>query len=78
MSDQINIKSPELIEFRQGLGLKLAEIRRQRGKTIEDVAEAMEVKKSTVASIEDGRWAFNIDMLYKFKQVLDFDLVFEI
>jgi len=78
MADQINKTNPELKEFRELIGRNIFEIRKARNMSIEELSEKMGVSKSAVSSIEDGRWAFNIDMLYKFKQVLNFDLIFEI
>jgi transcriptional regulator with XRE-family HTH domain len=64
--------------FRREIGAKLSEIRKERGMTVEDLAERIGMKKGTVASIEAGKWGMSIDHLRLLKEALKFDIVFEI
>ena len=73
----IGIKDNDIIDFRKKIGVELCKIREERGLTIEGLAEKIGKKKSTVASIEDGRWDFSIDMLALFAMHLGFDIIVE-
>jgi HTH-type transcriptional regulator/antitoxin HipB len=64
--------------FRREIGAKLSEIRKERGMTVEGLAERIGMKKSTVASIEAGKWGMSIDHIRLLKEALGFDIVFEI
>lgn len=74
--NQITEKSIEnyLHESRLKMGQNIREIREKRGYSQDELAEIMEVNRSTISKIENGKFSFSIDYLSKFSFFLDFDL----
>lgn len=74
--NQITSKSIEnyLHESRLKMGQNIREIREKRGYSQDELAEIMEVNRSTISKIETGKFSFSIDYLSKFSFFLDFDL----
>ena len=74
--NQITSKSIEnyLHESRLKMGQNIREIREKRGYSQDELAEIMEVNRSTISKIENGKFSFSIDYLSKFSFFLDFDL----
>jgi transcriptional regulator with XRE-family HTH domain len=56
------------------MGQNIREIREKRGFSQDELAEIMEVNRSTISKIENGKFSFSIDYLSKFSFFLDFDL----
>ena len=56
------------------MGQNIREIREKRGYSQDELAEIMEVNRSTISKIENGKFSFSIDYLSKFSFFLDFDL----
>jgi len=73
---QITSKSIEnyLHESRLKMGQIIREIREKRGYSQDELAEIMEVNRSTISKIENGKFSFSIDYLSKFSWFLQFDL----
>ena len=55
------------------MGQNIREIREKRGYSQDELAEIMEVNRSTISKIENGKFSFSIDYLSKFSWFLDFD-----
>ncbi len=74
--NQITSKSIEnyLHESRLKMGQNIREIREKRGYSQDELAVIMEVNRSTISKIENGKFSFSIDYLSKFSFFLDFDL----
>jgi HTH-type transcriptional regulator/antitoxin HipB len=73
-----SVTQPEIAAFRKEIGEKLAEVIKQRGITVEDLAQEIGLKSKTISSILEGKWELGIDTLRLFKTKLKFDIVFEI
>ncbi|MFV8353405.1 helix-turn-helix transcriptional regulator [Flavobacterium sp. XS2P14] len=56
------------------MGQNIREIREKRGYSQDELAEIMEVNRSTISKIENGKFSFSIDYLSKFSWFLQFDL----
>ena len=63
-----------LHDSRLKMGETIREIREKRGYSQDQLAEIMEVNRSTISKIENGKFSFSIDYLSKFSWFLDFDL----
>ena len=63
-----------LHDCRLKMGQNIREIREKRGYSQDELAEIMEVNRSTISKIENGKFSFSIDYLSKFSFFLDFDL----
>ena len=63
-----------LHDCRLKMGETIREIREKRGYSQDELASIMEVNRSTISKIENGKFSFSIDYLSKFSWFLDFDL----
>jgi len=69
---------PEFIQdYRQRIGKRIREYREMRGFNQDELAELMEVNRSTISKIENGRFAISIDYLVKFAWYLDFEILLD-
>ena len=66
-----------LHDCRLKMGEAIREIREKRGYSQDELAEIMEVNRSTISKIENGKFSFSIDYLSKFSWFLDFDFLLE-
>ena len=68
--------NPEYLqEYRQRIGECIRESREKRGYSQDELAEIMEVNRSTISKIENGKFSISIDYIVKFGWYLDFDIV---
>ena len=63
-----------IIERRIFIGHSIREIREKRGLSQEQLAEKMNISRSTISKIESGKFNCSIDYLSKFSYSLGFDL----
>lgn len=61
-------------EYRESIGSKIREFREKKGYSQDELAEIMEVHRSTISKVEKGRFSITIDYLVKFSFYLDFKL----
>lgn len=62
-----------LTEHRCRIGRQIKNIREKKGFSQEQLAEKMEVSRTTISKIESGKINCSIDYLYKFSWFLGFD-----
>lgn len=76
--DQIAENSIEkyLHECRFKMGQNIREIRKKRGYSQEQLAEIMQISRTTISKIENGKFSISIDYLVKFGWYLNFDIDF--
>ena len=68
--------NPEYLqEYRQRIGENIRESREKRGYSQDELAEIMEVNRSTISKIENGKFSISIDYIVKFGWYLDFDII---
>jgi len=68
-------KNQELIkDNRFKIGTAIREIRERRGYSQDHLAEIMDVDRSTISKIENGKFSFSIDYLTKISLALEFEL----
>ncbi|SHH83208.1 helix-turn-helix domain-containing protein [Flavobacterium johnsoniae] len=56
------------------IGETIREIREKRGYNQEQLADIMNVSRTTISKIENGKFNFSIDYLSKFSWFLDFNI----
>ena len=56
------------------MGETIREIREKRGYSQDELAAIMEVNRSAISKIENGKFSFSIDYLLRFSWFLEFDL----
>ena len=66
-----------LLERREELGLRLREIREKKGLSQEQLADMMEVNRTTISKIESGKFNCSYDYIIKFSAALGFKIVLE-
>ena len=74
----MNKKSRPSDEFiqdqRESIGMNIRALREKKGYSQDDLAEIMEVHRSTISKVETGKFSITIDYLVKFAWYLDFDI----
>jgi transcriptional regulator with XRE-family HTH domain len=61
-------------EHREIIGKQIREIREKKGFSQDELAEIMEVHRSTISKVETGRFAITVDYFVKFAWYLDFEI----
>lgn len=81
--DKENTGTPEesmkstILGSRIKIGGTLREIRENRGMSQEQLAEKMNISRSTISKIESGKFNCSIDYLAKFASFLDFEIILQ-
>ena len=73
MDQSLTDKEKYIRDFRSKIGEAIKEAREKRGYSQDELAEIMEVNRSTISKIENGKFAITIDYLAKFSWHLGFD-----
>ncbi len=74
MNKKIGPTDQYIHENRESIGMRLRILREKRGYSQDELAEIMDVHRSTISKVETGKFAITIDYLVKFAWYLDFDL----
>ena len=61
-------------DYRLKIGDSLRNIREKKGYSQDDLAEIMNINRSTISKIENGKFSITIDYLVKFAWYLDFNI----
>jgi transcriptional regulator with XRE-family HTH domain len=61
-------------ENREVIGKQIQTFREKKGFSVNELAEIMEVNRSTISKVETGKFAITIDYLVKFAWYLDFNI----
>lgn len=64
-------------ENREVIGKTIRTFREEKGYSQDELAEIMEVNRSTISKVETGKFAITIDYLVKFAWYLDFNFLLE-
>lgn len=62
-------------DYRQKIGENIRLFREEKKFSQDDLAEIMDVNRSTISKIENGKFAITIDYIVKFGWHLDFDFI---
>lgn len=74
MKTKPKISEQHVKDYRESVGKSIRLIREKRGYSQDELAEIMDVHRSTISKIETGKFAITIDYLVKFGWYLDFDI----
>ena len=74
MEQQSLIKETFISDYRQKVGDMIKESREKLGYSQDELADMMNVNRSTISKIENGKFAYNIDLLAKLSWYLKFEL----
>ncbi len=61
-------------EHREAIGKKIRAFREKKGFSQDELAEIMDVHRSTISKVETGKFAITVDYLVKFAWYLDFNI----
>jgi len=61
-------------EYRESIGMKIRAFREKRGYSQDELAEIMDVHRSTISKVETGKFSISVDYLVRFSWYLDFDM----
>lgn len=61
-------------EQREKIGNEIRMLREKKNYSQDELAEIMDVHRSTISKVETGKFAITIDYLVKFGWYLDFDI----
>ena len=61
-------------ENREVIGKQIRTFREKKGFSQDELAEIMDVNRSTISKVETGKFAITIDYLIKFAWYLDFNI----
>lgn len=71
------IKDLKILESRIKIGGTIRSIREKRGLSQEQLAEKMNISRSTISKIESGKFNCSIDYLSKFAAFLNFEIILQ-
>lgn len=64
-------------ENREVIGKQLREFREKKGYSQDELAEIMDINRSTISKIETGKFAITIDYFVKFSWYLNFKILIQ-
>lgn len=73
MKAEISSTEEQIKNYRLKLGYKIRTVREKRGYSQEQLAEKMDINRSTISKIENGKFSISIDYLVKFSIFLDYE-----
>jgi transcriptional regulator with XRE-family HTH domain len=63
-----------IMEYRLKVGEAIKKTREKRGHSQDELAELMNISRSTISKVENGKFAMSVDYLAKFGWYLKFDI----
>lgn len=73
MQTDLNATESQIKDYRLKLGDKIRQVREQRGYSQEQLAEMMDINRSTISKIENGKFSITVDYLVRFSIFLDYE-----
>lgn len=73
MNAELTATENHIKDYRLKLGDKIRIVREQRGYSQEHLAELMNINRSTISKIENGKFSITVDYLVRFSIFLDYE-----
>ncbi len=73
MPTELSSTESQIKDYRLKLGDKIRQVREQKGYTQEQLADMMDINRSTISKIENGKFSITIDYLVRFSIFLDYE-----
>lgn len=73
MNAELTATENQIKDYRLKLGDKIRIVREQRGYSQEQLAELMNINRSTISKIENGKFSITVDYLVRFSIYLDYE-----
>jgi transcriptional regulator with XRE-family HTH domain len=73
MKAELQATEEQIKDYRLKLGDKIRIVREERGYSQEQLAEKMDINRSTISKIENGKFGITVDYLVRFSIFLDYE-----
>lgn len=73
MSTDLTATESQIKEYRLKLGDKIRQVRERKGYSQEQLADMMDINRSTISKIENGKFSITVDYLVRFSIFLDYE-----
>ena len=73
MNADLTATENQIKDYRLKLGDNIRIVREQRGYSQEQLAELMNINRSTISKIENGKFSITVDYLVRFSIFLDYE-----
>ena len=73
VSLELSATEEQIKDFRLKLGDKIRIVREKKGYSQEQLAEKMDINRSTISKIENGKFGITVDYLVRFSIFLDYE-----
>lgn len=73
MQTHIIITETQIKDYRLKLGDKIRQVREKKGYSQEQLADIMNINRSTISKIENGKFSITVDYLVRFSIFLDYE-----
>ena len=73
MKAELKETEEQIKDYRLKLGDKIRIVREKRGYSQEQLAEKMDINRSTISKIENGKFGITVDYLVRFSIFLDYE-----
>lgn len=71
MPSEITATESQIRDYRFKLGDKIRQVREEKGYSQEQLADLMNINRSTISKIENGKFSITVDYLVRFSIFLD-------
>lgn len=73
MPIDVSATESQIKNYRLKLGDKIRQVREQRGYSQEQLADMMNINRSTISKIENGKFSITVDYLVRLSIFLDYE-----
>jgi transcriptional regulator with XRE-family HTH domain len=73
MPTDFSASESQIKDYRLKLGDKIRQVREERGYSQEQLADLMDINRSTISKIENGKFSITVDYLVRFSIFLDYE-----
>ena len=73
MQTDLTETEAQIKNYRLKLGDKIRQVREQRGYSQLQLADMMDISRSTISKIENGKFSITVDYLVRFSIFLDYE-----
>lgn len=73
MNAELTATENQIKDYRLKLGEKIKIVREKKGYSQERLAELMNINRSTISKIENGKFSITVDYLVRFSIFLDYE-----
>lgn len=73
MPTDLTSTESKIKDYRLKLGDKIRQVRERKGYSQEQLADMMNINRSTISKIENGKFSITVDYLVRFSIFLDYE-----